>query len=59
MKKHYQEWYKDATAIYIKFESSAMALKPQEHKAWKIAPVTSPSEVRIISLIMLNKEFLI
>ena len=45
MKKHYQEWYKDATAIYIKFESSAMELKPQEHKAWKIAPVTSPSEV--------------
>ena len=48
MKKHYQEWYKDATAINIKFESNAMELKPQEHKAWKIVPVTSPSEVRII-----------
>ena len=48
MKKHYQEWYKDATAIDIKFESSAMELKPQEHEAWKITPVTSPSVVRII-----------
>ena len=50
MEKHYQKWYKDAIAIDIKFESSAMELKPraQEHKAWKITPVTRPPVVRII-----------
>lgn len=48
MEKHYQDWYKDVTTIDIKFESSAVQLKPQGHEAWNIVPMISPPEVRIL-----------